>query len=80
MNVHAPTRKIVKLVREGNLAADVEVRVVEGDDLFTDGPYLPPEEAKKLDTVRHALRNGDIKTATHLAKRVYALEPVKAGE
>ena len=80
MNVQVHTRKIVKLVREGNLAADVEVCIVEDDDLFTDGPYLPPEEAKKLDAVRHALRNGDIKTATHLAKRVYALEAVEAGE
>ena len=57
----------MELVREGNLAADVEVRIVEGDDLFEGGPFLPPAEAKKLDAVRHVLRSGDIMAAIHLA-------------
>ena len=34
MNAEPQVRHITKLVREGNLAADVEVRVVERYDLF----------------------------------------------
>ncbi len=80
MNAESQIRHITKLVRKGELAADVEVRVVERYDLFAGGSYLPPEEAKKLDAVRRALRAGDIGTASRLAKRVYALKPVSAKE
>ncbi|WP_231573578.1 hypothetical protein [Thermopetrobacter sp. TC1] len=80
MNAEPQTRCITKLVREGDLAADVDVLVVDRDDLFEEGPYLPSEEAKKLDAVRRALRNGDIRAASRLARRVYALKPVDAEE
>lgn len=66
-------RHITKLVREGELAADVEVRVIENEQGIVEGFCLPPEEAKKLDAVRRALRAGDIRTASRLAKHVYAL-------
>ena len=69
-----------KLVREGDLAADVEVRLIESDAGITEGPCLPPAEAKKLDAVRRALRAGDIRTVSRLARRVYALRPVEAME
>lgn len=78
MESHKHIRQFVKLVREGDLAADVDVRVVERDDLFDGGSYLPPEEAQKLDAVRRALRAGDILTASRLARRVYALTPVES--
>jgi hypothetical protein len=40
-------------------------------------PYLSLDDAKKLDDVREALRKGDVKTATRLA-RIYTLKPVTA--
>jgi len=43
-----------RLVREGNLAAEVDVTLVEGDGGWT--PILSIEDAYKLDDVRDALR------------------------
>jgi hypothetical protein len=40
-------------------------------------PYLSLEDAYKLDDVRTALRRGDLKAATRLA-RVFSLTPVNA--
>jgi len=40
-------------------------------------PYLNLEDAQKLDQVREALRRGDVKAATRLA-RVFKLVPVEA--
>ena len=80
MNAEPQVRHITKLVREGELAADVEVRIVENEGGVVEGPCLPPAEAKKLDAVRRALRAGDIRTASRLARRVYTLKPVEAKE
>ncbi len=65
-----------RLVREGELAAEVDVTLVEADGGWT--PYLSLEDAYKLDDVRDALRAGDIKRASRLASRVYRLTPVEA--
>jgi len=65
-----------RLVREGALAAEVEVTLVETDGGWT--PYLSLEDAYKLDDVRDALRAGDVKRASRLAARVYRLTPVEA--
>lgn len=65
-----------RLVREGNLAAEVDVTLVEAGGAWT--PYLSIEDAYKLDDVRDALRAGDIKRASRLASRVYRLTPVEA--
>ena len=65
-----------RLVREGNLAAEVDVTLVEADGGWT--PYLSIEDAYKLDDVRDALRAGDVKRASRLASRVYRLTPVEA--
>ena len=65
-----------RLVREGNLAAEVDVTLVEADGEWT--PYLSIEDAYKLDDVRDALRAGDVKRASRLASRVYRLTPVEA--
>jgi hypothetical protein len=72
MNGKATTR----LVREGELATEVDVTLVEADEGWT--PYLSVEDAYKLDDVREALRAGDIKRASRLASRVYRLTPVDA--
>ena len=65
-----------RLVREGDLVAEVDVHLVEAEGGWT--PYLSLEDAYKLDDVRGALRSGDIKRASQLASRLYRLTPVEA--
>ena len=67
------TRIKKKLVHEGHYVAEVEVEVIEADTGWS--PYLSVEDAYKLDDVRSALRRGDIKSASRLA-RVFSLTPV----
>lgn len=64
-----------KLIHEGHYAAEVEVRLIESEEGWS--PYLSLQDAEKLDEVRRALRNGDLKKASGLA-RVFALTPVNA--
>ena len=54
MNVMQSTR----LVREGDLVAEVRIDLLEGDDGWS--PYLSLDDANKLDDVRDALRRGDL--------------------
>lgn len=70
------TKATKKLVREGELAAEVEVHLLESEGGWA--PYLSLDDAYKLDDVREALRAGDIKRASRLAIRVYRLTPVTA--
>jgi len=65
-----------RLVREGDLVAEVDVHLVEAEGGWT--PYLSLEDAYKLDDVREALRGGDVKRASQLASRLYRLTPVEA--
>jgi hypothetical protein len=53
--------------------AEFEVEMIYTDDDWS--PYLSLEEAEKLDNLRLALRQKDLKTASQLA-RVYYLTPV----
>jgi hypothetical protein len=62
-----------KMVHEGEYVAEVEVDLIYADEGWS--PYLSLEDAYKLDDVREALREGDIKSAARLAK-VYTLTPV----
>ena len=64
-----------KLIREGRYIAEVDVELIETDDDWS--PYLSAEDSYKLDDVRNALKQGDIRTASQLA-RVYSLTPVAA--
>jgi len=64
-----------KLIHEGQYAAEVEVTWIETDEGWS--PYLSLEDAQKLDAVRKALRRGDLKQASQLA-RVFQLTPVHA--
>jgi hypothetical protein len=68
------TRSTRKLVREGDLVAEVEVSLLEADGGWA--PYLSLDDAYKPDDVRDALRTGDVKRAAQLATRVYRLTPV----
>ena len=68
-------RKTVELVHEGKYAAEVPVELIEEEGGWS--PYLSLEDAQKLETVRLALRRGDIAEASKHA-RVFELTPVAA--
>ena len=69
------TRHRKKLVQEGDYIAEVDVELLETDSGWS--PYLSLDDANKLDDVREALRQGDVKRASRMA-RVYTLTPVTA--
>jgi len=66
------TRRKTKFVHEGQYVAEVDVEVIETDTGWS--PYLSLEDAYKLDDVRSALRRGDVKSASRLA-RVFQSQP-----
>ena len=68
-------RSTTRLVREGDLVAEVGVTLLESEGGWT--PYLSLEDSYKLDDVRDALRAGDVRRAAKLADRVYRLTPVQ---
>jgi hypothetical protein len=68
-------RKTVEFVHEGKYAAEVPVELIEEEGGWS--PYLSLEDAQKLETVRLALRRGDIAEASKHA-RVFELTPVAA--
>jgi hypothetical protein len=68
-------RKHIKLVHEGEYAAVVEVSLTDAEKSW--GPYLSLADVERLDAVRKALRDGDLKTAGTFG-RVYRLVPVSA--
>lgn len=63
----------LKLVHENNYVAEVDVELLYAAEGWA--PYLSVEDAYKLDDVRDALRRGDVKAASKLAK-VFTLTPV----
>ena len=66
-------RKIVKLIRHGQYAAEVEVELIYEAGGWS--PYLSIEDALKLDHVREALQHSDLEAAAQLA-RIFELVPV----
>jgi hypothetical protein len=66
-------RPFVELVHEGKYAAQVTIELIEEEGGWS--PYFSLEDAKKLETVRLALRRGDLATARKLG-RVFELLPV----
>ena len=67
------TRRHTKLLHEGDYVAEVEVELTEADGEW--GPYLSLEDALKLDSVREALRSGDLDKAQSFG-RIFRLVPV----
>ena len=67
-----------KLVREGPYAAEVDIELIDAENAWS--PYLSLEDAQKLDDVRQALRQGDLKTASRMSARVFTLKPVEVDE
>ena len=66
-------RKRTKLVHENNYVAEVDVELLDEPEGWA--PYLPLEDAYRLDDIREALRRGDIKAAAKHS-RVFSLTPV----
>ena len=66
-------RKRTKFVHEGNYVAEVDVELLEEPEGWS--LYLSLEDAYRLDDVREALRQGDVKTAAKYA-RVFSPTPV----
>jgi len=66
-------RHHTKLIHEGRYAAEVDVELIDTDSGWS--PYVSLQDAKKLDQVRKALKAGDLKRASQLA-RVFQLLPV----
>lgn len=69
-------RPTVRLLRDGDLVAEVAVTLVDAEKGWT--PYLLLEDSCKLDDVRAALRAGDVRRVAKVADRVYRLTPVQA--
>jgi hypothetical protein len=67
------TRNYIKLVHEREYVAEVDIELIETETSWS--PYLSLDDAYKLDQVREALREGNIKAASRLA-RVFTLTPV----
>lgn len=66
-------RKKTKYIHEGRFVAEVDVELMVTDDEWA--PYLSLADAYKLDDVRDALRRGDLKRASNIA-RVFTMQPV----
>ncbi len=69
------TKQQMKLVREGEYVAEVPVELILEEGGWS--PYLPLEEARKIDWVRKALRAGNTREAARHA-RIFRLSPVAA--
>ena len=76
MNIELYTKTQTKIIREGEYLAEIEITLTYTDEDWS--PYLSLEEAEKLDNLRLALQNNDLKTATQLAT-IYHLTPVTVG-
>ena len=67
------TKRVTKLIREGNYIAEVRVDLIPDDGAW--GPYLSHDDIMKLSRVRRALRAGNIETVKRDAE-VFELTPV----
>jgi hypothetical protein len=67
-------RSTTKLVREGNLVAEVNVHLLHDGGSWS--PVLSMGDATRLDEVHEALRTGNLRRAAQLAEHVYRLTPV----
>lgn len=60
-------------MHEADYVAELDLEPIDTDEGWS--PYLSLDDVQKLDDVREALRKGDLKTASRLA-RVFTLTPV----
>ena len=66
-------RRQERFIHVGSFVAKVEVRLIYDDDSWS--PCLSLEDARKLDKIRMALQEGDIKGAARYAQ-IFQLTPV----
>ena len=71
------TRQKIKYVHEGRYVAEVAVEVVDSKSGWS--PTISLEDAYKLDDVKEALKDGDLKAAAQYG-RVYELRPVSSAQ
>ncbi|HVV40735.1 MAG TPA: hypothetical protein VHC94_06690 [Nitrobacter sp.] len=69
------TRRSREFIREGRYAAEIPVDLIEDDTAWS--PYLTPEDVRELDSVRLALRRGDLAEAAKYGK-IFELKAVAA--
>ena len=67
------TRRVNKLIHEGKYVAEVSVELIDEPGGWS--PYLSLEDVERLETVKDALRKGDLATAAKHGQ-VYELLPV----
>lgn len=68
------TKHVKKIVREGELVAEVDVELQIDDDAGW-SPYISVSDASKLDDARDALKKKDVQAASKFG-RVFRLTPV----
>ena len=68
-------KQVSKFIHEGDYVAEVTVTLILADDDWA--PYLSVKDAKKLDAVRFALKEGKISDAARYGK-VFKLLPIAA--
>jgi hypothetical protein len=66
-------RHHTKLIQEGSFVAEVDVELIESEEGWS--PYISVSDAYKLDGIRDALKEGDIKRASQFG-RIFRLTPV----
>jgi hypothetical protein len=69
------TKTSIKLIHEGKYAAEVPIELHYSDDSWS--PTMAADDARKLDSVRLALRRGNVAEAAKHG-RVFELTPVAA--
>jgi hypothetical protein len=70
-----PKRKATELIHEGKYAAEVVIELHYGEESWS--PTMSLDDARKLETVRLALKRGDVAEAARYG-RVFELKPVAA--
>ena len=70
-----PKRKATELIHEGKYAAEVVIELHYSEESWS--PTMSLDDARKLETVRLALKRGDIAEAAKYG-RVFELTPVAA--
>ncbi len=65
----------VEYIHHGRLVAEVDMTLLEDESEWS--PYFRPDDMRKLEAVQDALRRGDVKAASALA-RIYEMKPIAA--
>ena len=69
------TRKSKEMIHEGKYAAEVVIELLYSDESWS--PTMSANDARKLESVRLALRRGDVAEAVKYG-RVFELKPIAA--